>query len=94
VGFIPVRCNVSPARTRAGARDVVGTPEQAAIVHRAVGTAPMARCLLEARLGVRGLRCDPVSGLRGRWLVRSRISRSCCAMCVPMTRRSGSATDC
>ena len=31
VGFIPVRCNVSPARTRAGARDVVGTPEQAAI---------------------------------------------------------------
>ena len=73
VGFIPVRCNVSPARTRAGARDVVGTPEQAAIVHRAVGTAPMARCLLEARLGVRGLRCDPVSGLRCRWLVRSRI---------------------
>ena len=37
VGFIPVRCNVSPARTRAGARDVVGTPEQAAIVHQSRG---------------------------------------------------------
>src|SRR5271166_3314287 len=54
------------------ARDLAGAFEQSAAVPRALGAAPMARRLLETRLGVRGLPCDPVSGLRGgrldRWI--------------------------
>ena len=74
VGFVPVRRDVPPARSRARrrplARDVAGAPEQSAAVPRALAAAPMARRLLEARLGVRGLQRDPVSGLRGRRLDR------------------------
>ena len=74
LGFVPVRRHVSPARSRARrrplARDVAGAPEQSAAVPRALATPPMARRLLEARLGMRGLPRDPMSGLCGRRLDR------------------------
>ena len=74
VGVVPVRRDVSSAGSCVGlgtlACDVAGTPEQSAAVPRALVRPPMARRLLEAWFGLRGLRRHPMSGLRGRRLDR------------------------
>ena len=79
--------NAPPARPgdrrRALARDVARAAREAAS-GRALAGAPAARRLLEARLGLRGLRRDPLPGLRGRRLGRRLLQRR------PAAARAGS----
>ena len=69
-----LRRDVPSARSRPGRRtlagDVAGTAGEPAALPGALAAAPAARRLLEARLGLRGLQRDPMSGLCRRRLDR------------------------
>ena len=56
------------AGRRSLASDVAGAPRERAAVLRTLASAPATRCVLEARIGLRGLRSDPMSRVRRRWL--------------------------
>ena len=74
MGLVLFRLDVPSARSAARRRplagDVAGTPAEHAAVLRKLAAASAARCLLEARLGLRGLRRDPMPGLCRRWVDR------------------------
>ena len=74
MGLVLLRLDVPPARPgprrRQLARDVAGAAGEHSAVLRAVAGAPAARRLLEAWIGLRGLRGDPMPGLRRRRLDR------------------------
>ena len=52
------------------AGDVAGSPGEHTAVPGKLVSASAARCVLEARIGLRGLRGDPMPGLCRRWLDR------------------------
>ncbi len=72
LGVVLLRGDVPSARSGAGrramARDVAGAVAERAAVPGTLAAPPAARRLLEARLGLRGLRGDRMPGLRGRRL--------------------------
>src|SRR5215831_11818124 len=74
MGLVLFRLNVPAARPDARRRslagDVVGAPGERAAVLRALAAAPTARCVLEAWIGMRGLRGDPMPRVRRRRLDR------------------------
>src|SRR5215831_7822785 len=74
MGLVLFRLNVPAARPDARRRslagDVVGAPGERAAVLRTLAAAPTARCVLEAWIGLRGLRGDPMPRLRRRRLDR------------------------
>src|SRR6202035_2108456 len=49
---------------------MVGAPAEHTAVPGKLAAAPTTRCVLEARIGMRGLRSDPMPGLCRRWLDR------------------------
>ena len=53
-----------------GESDVVEALAERTAVPRQLAAAPATRCVLEARIGMRGLRSDPMPGLCCRWLDR------------------------
>src|SRR5262249_35047912 len=68
--WVDVPAARSDARRRSLAGDVVGAPAEHTAVSRPLAAAPATGCVLEAWFGMRGLRSDPMSGVRGRWLDR------------------------
>ena len=71
-------------RRRALARDVARAHRPSGAVPGALAAAPVARRLLEARLGVRGLRRDQVRGLRHRRLGGRLLERRAAADARPV----------
>src|SRR5262245_38529882 len=74
MGLVLFRHGVPPARPDACWRwlagDVVGAPGARTAVLRTVAAAPATGCVLEAWIGMRGLRGDPMPGVRRRRLDR------------------------
>src|SRR5271156_2376859 len=74
MGLFLFQLDVPAARSGAGRRqlaaDVVGAPAEHTAVPGKLAAAPTTRCILEARIGMRGLRSDPMPGLCRRWLDR------------------------
>ena len=74
LGFVLLYRDVSSARPCAGRRslalDVAAAPRECAALPGNVAAPPAARRLLAVGVGVRGLRRDPMPGIRGRRLDR------------------------
>src|SRR6185437_14479320 len=74
VGLVLFRVTVPSARSNACRRrlasDVAGAVAEDTLLFRALAAAPTTRRLLEARVGMPGLRSDPMPSIRGRWLDR------------------------
>src|SRR5580700_4687174 len=74
MGLFLFQLDVPSARSGAGRRklasDVVGALGEPTAVPGKLAAAPAARCVLEARIGMRGFRGDPMPGLCRGWLDR------------------------
>src|ERR1700689_5447449 len=92
MGVFLFRLDVSTARSGAGRRqlasDVVGPLGKHTAIPGELAATPAARSLLEARIGMRRLRSDPMPGLRRRWLDRRLHERN-----PPPARISQSASQ-